>query len=760
MRQTTLRLLPLCLAISGAVHAEETEKPSWILCASPSTIPLFTDLAGVPTRRVSAPTDISADVLDVKRTESTVFSGNVEMVHGDQWLNTDKVTFTHETEQFVTEGQVRYQDQSVRLTAESASGDQKYDRLSLGQVHYQFNDELGNGTAATATMIGPIGTLTDATYSTCPPTQRQWEFSAGRISINNETATGVARNVTLRLGRVPVIWLPVISFPTDNKRRSGLLAPTIGRDDRNGLDLKLPIYLNLAPNYDATLTPRWFSKRGLMLGGEFRYLTERSHGRFDGTWLPNDDLPVDGETGRDRSFLSWENYTTINRHWFASANLNHVSDREYLSDFGESIDATSISLVASNIGIYGRGKYWSASLSAESWQIASPLLVDGDEPYRRLPRLQATANRPLSRWLEAGLDFEAVRFSHDSLDPDNPANATRYEGGNRVDIRPYLRLLFGGSAWFVTPQLAWRYTTYGSLDGLPVDGGAATSVTRSLPIASIDAGAFFERDLNWGGRSYVHTLEPRLYYLYVPYRDQFDLPVFDTRELTFGWTSLFRDNSFGGADRQVDANQLALALTTRILSAADGRERLSAGIGRINYFEQPRVRLVAPTSPEPEVDGSAWIATVNLAVSDWWSLGMTHQWEPDERRTNLSSVHTQLRLHHGTVINGAYRYRRDALDIPGLEQTDLSFVIPVNANWNLYGRWNYSLRDNQTIEALGGFEWKSCCVAVRVLGRQYIRSADSRQNLGLYLEIELNGIGSFGRDTARLLDNAILGYTR
>ena len=306
MRQTTLRLLPLCLAISGAVHAEEKEKPSWILCASPSTIPMFTDLAGVPTNRVAAPTDISADVLDVKRTESTVFSGNVEMVHADQWLNTDKVTFTHETEQFVTEGQVRYQDQSVRLTAGSASGDQKNDRLSLGQVHYQFNDELGNGTAATATMNGPIGTLTDATYSTCPPTQRQWEFSAGRISINKETATGVAHNVTLRLGRVPVIWLPVISFPTDNKRRTGLLAPTIGRDDRNGLDLKLPIYLNLAPNYDATLTPRWLSKRGLMLSGEFRYLTERSRGRFEGTWLPDDNLIEPDRNNRDRSFLSWE----------------------------------------------------------------------------------------------------------------------------------------------------------------------------------------------------------------------------------------------------------------------------------------------------------------------------------------------------------------------------------------------------------------------------------------------------------------------
>jgi LPS-assembly protein len=754
VRQTSLRLLPLCLAIAGAVRAEEPAKPTWILCANPSTIPLFTGQSGLPAERQTAATDVSADTLDVKKDVQTIFSGNVELVHADQWLSTDKLTFDHEREQYVTQGPVRYQDHTVRFTAQSAAGDQKSNTLNLGQVHYQFNQELGNGVAGTAVMKGPVGTLTDATYSTCPPAQRQWEFAAKKISVNNDTATGVAHNVTLRLGGIPVIWLPVISFPTDDKRRTGILSPTIGRDDRNGLDLKLPVYLNLAPNYDATISPRWLSKRGLMVEGEFRYLTERSRGIFNGTYLPNDQI-----SGRDRSLLNWQNYTYIDRHWYAAANLNSVSDKNYFADFGDSIDNTSISLLGSNVGAYGRGRYWTASVSAESWQIASPLLADGDEPYRRLPRLQATAFRPLKRWFEAGLNFEAVRFSHDSFNLGNPASQSQYDGGNRVDFQPYVRFPFGGSSWFVSPQLAWRYTAYNSLDGQPVVNGAPSSVTRSVPIASVDAGAYFERDFGWHGNSYVQTLEPRLYYLRVPYRDQVDLPVFDTRELTFGWTSLFRDNRFGGADRQSDANQVALALTTRILSAADGRERLSAGIGRITYFDAPRVKLL-PSSPDPSDNGSAWIATLDLAVSDWWSLGLTQQWDPDDRRTDLSSVRSQLRLHNGTIINTAYRYRRSTASQQPLEQTDLSFVIPVNANWNLYGRWNYSLYDNQTIEALGGFEWKSCCVAVRVLGRQYIRSFESRQNLGLYLEIELNGLGSFGRDTARLLDNAILGYTR
>ncbi|HMB56145.1 MAG TPA: LPS assembly protein LptD [Arenimonas sp.] len=743
MRRSPLRLLPLCLAISGAVHAQATvdkaDKPQWQLCANPGTLPWFVERQPAAGDRIGTPSDIVGDALDLKKDDVTVFSGNVVLTHADQWLHTDKITYTHPTEQFVSDGPVQYQDYSVRLTADKASGDQKADTITLDQVTYQFNQQLGNGTSKRAVMKGEIGELSSATYSTCPPTQQQWQFRASKIRVNNETATGVATNVSLRLGRIPVLWLPVISFPTDNRRRTGVLSPTVGRDDHNGLDIKLPVYLNLAPNYDATLTPRWLSKRGLMLEGEFRYLTENSRGTFEGTFLPDDKL-----TGHDRGYVSIDHTTTLNRHWYLSANLKNVSDVDYFSDFGDSIANTSISLVDSQLGLFGRGKYWSASLSAEEWQITNPLIAPGNEPYRRLPRLQASAFRPLTHWLEAGVSAEAVRFSHEN----------RPDAGTRVDLQPYIRMPFSGSAWFITPQLSWRYTAYSLNDNLAAANASGDhSLSRSLPIASVDAGAYFERDFSWGGSSYVQTLEPRLYYLRVPYRNQDNLPVFDTAELTFGWTSLFRDNRFGGADRQSDANQLTLALGSRVLSNADGRERLSVGLGHITYFDTPRVGL--PGTPALSDKGSAWIATADLALRDNWTVGMTQQWDADKHLTQLSSIRSQVSFGQGGVFNASYRYRRDLL-----EQTDLSLVLPLNQNWSLYGRWEYSLRDNQTLEALAGFEKRSCCVAIRLLGRQYIRSASSRQNLGLYLEIELTGLGSFGRDTARLLQNAILGYPR
>jgi len=740
-----LRLLPLCFAISQAVYAQEAEQ-NWNYCVNPQTLPVFnTDPVSTENRELTA-TDIQADNMNLEKEKVTVFEGNVLLQRSDQWMNTDKLTYTHDNEQFVTEGPVRYQDRSVRLTAKQASGDQKKDTMSLQGVQYQFSNNLGNGTAQEATMKAETGELEDATYSTCPPGQRQWEFSANHISVDQKAARGSATNATLRLGGVPVLWLPYISFPTDDKRRSGILSPTVGNDQRNGFDIQVPIYWNIAPNYDATFTPRWMSERGLMLGTEFRYLTGRSNGSLETTWLPNDD-----QTGRDRGLIQFNHFTAINSNWYTSANLNQVSDRQYFSDFGQSLNSTSLSLLASQAGIYGRGRNWSASFGFEYWQIANPLLPDGNAPFRRLPRLQASWMKPLSNWFEFGIDAEAVRYTRDDVNSSG-------DGGSRIDIQPFVRLPFTGASWYVTPEIAWRFTQYDSLhdadnDSSLIAPGGDSSPQRSLPIVSLDAGMVFERDTQWNDKKYLQTFEPRFFYLYVPYRDQTNLPLFNSRDLTFDWPALFRTNRFGGADRQSDANQATVALTTRFYEQDTGVERLSASLGRITYFDSPKVTL--PSSPALPNSGSAWVAQVDWTLSDNWNIGLTHQWDPDSSETQLSGVRTQVRWDNGGLFNAAYRYRKNSL-----EQTDMSFRVPVRKDWNLIGRWNYSIQDGKSLESLLGIEWKSCCVALRVLGRDYIRTFDGKSNFGLYVELELNGLGSFGRDTEALLDNAILGYSQ
>ncbi len=732
------RLLPLCLAIAWslpALAAGTDPAPTWERCPTPGTIPEFRPPTTERVDRVSAPTDVKAEHLDVSEQSRTVLTGAVELERGDQWLGTDQLTVEHESEDFRTDGPVRYQDRGVRLTAARAEGDGATGDVRLDEVQYQLNGQLGNGSADRVSLQGETGRLEGATFSTCPPGQRQWEFAASSIEVDQARGIGSARNATLRLGGVPVLWLPWVSFPTDDRRRTGLLSPRIGYDDRNGFDYAQPIYLNLAPNYDATLTPRWMAERGLMLGSEFRYLLPGHAGEIEATWLPDDDL-----ARRDRGLARWRHFSALGPNWHARADLNHVSDVYYFSDFGDSLANTSISLLGSVAGVYGRGRGWNASLSLQDWQIASPLVAPGTEPYQQLPALQFRFERPLQPWLEAGVRAEAIAFHH----PDLP-------GGQRVDVQPWLRLPFGGASWYATPQLAWRHTAY-SLDNALALPGGDTSPDRSLPIASFDAGAFFERPVTWGG-GMLQTLEPRLFYLYVPYRDQDDLPLFDTQPLTFGWPGLFRSNRFSGGDRQGDANQVTLALTTRLLDGDDGRERLSASLGRIHYFETPRVTL--PGAPALSDEGSAWVAEGRLALTDRWSLGLAHQWDPADERTSLSAVRSQWRFDGGGLLNAAYRYRADQL-----EQTDLSFVLPLGRDWRLVGRWNYSLFDDRTVEALGGIEWRSCCVALRVLGRRYVREFSGEQTSAIYVELELNGVGGFGRDTARLLDDAILGYSR
>ena len=747
---TSLRLLPLSLALGMALAqaktpgypSTRTHTPSkhpaneWAMCHG-DAVAAFQGQppTGVKEARPTSPADIQADKADLSKTSTSVFEGNVESRRADQWMFADRMAYQHDKDTWQAVGAVKYQDSSVRLTADRADGDLGKDITTLETIQYQLRNVRGNGKAARAKVEGDQETYTDSTYSTCDPGDRKWEIQGKRIDIDREKGVGTAHDATLRIGNVPVLYLPYFSFALDNQRKSGFLTPGFGTSSNGGFMLSLPYYLNLAPNYDATLTPRLYGKRGLMLDGEFRYLTASSHGTVEATWLPNDSL-----RGYDRGSVFVKSITSLSPHWYANVDLNYVSDRHYFEDFSNQPFGNAIGLLSSTAGIYGRGRYWTAGAFAQTWEITDPSLADQSAPYRRVPDVYFRWQQPLADHVELGLKSEAVKFSQMVL-----------SGGSRIDLYPYIMLPFEQAAWYVRPELGYRYTAY-NLD-TPVVAGGPTSPTRGTPIFDIDAGAYFERDTTLFGKSFINTLEPRLFYLRVPYRDQADIPIFDTQQYTFGYAQLFRTNSFTGADRQADANQLTAAVTTRLLDAADGREWLTASFGQIRYFDPPRVQL--PGVPFVDRSSSDYVVDADLNIDDRWTLGGSYQYDPHNNRTDLGSVRAQYRFGLGGVVNAAYRYR------PGLvEQTDLSFVYPLNDNWRLLGRWDYSLRDRTTLEALGGVEWQDCCMAVRVLARNYIRDVLGDKNLALFVEIELKGLGSFGRSTEQVLDRDILGYTR
>jgi len=737
-----LRLLPLslCIALCLPARAGDDFPQKWQLCPIGDVVPPFTE-AGLAPEGLNiaplgqSPTDIEGDLLS-GTDDNPVFRGNVTMRRGNQFMGADQLTFDKESGEYAAEGSVRFQANGLRLRAARAEGDQDADTHRIEDLQYQLLSRRGNGQAESLSLAGETGSLRGATYSTCPPEARHWELDARRIDIDTETGMAVARGASLRVGKVPVLYIPWFMFPTDDRRRTGLLYPSISNSSRNGFDWRQPIYLNLAPNLDATLSPRWMSKRGGLLGGQFRYLLEDGQGTLDGTWMPQDDL-----RDRSRGSARFEGFHNLSPDWQARASLSWISDPRYYEDFSSSIDGLSQATNYSTLGLYGRGRTWTAGVTADHWQLADYTLTDTVLPYDRLPRAFATWEQGLGHLFRAGIDAEAVRFHH-------PV----YAAGSRLDLRPWISAPLEGDAWFLRPTLAWRYTGY-SLDDNLAQALGGSSPSRGQSIFSVDTGLFFDRETEVKGKRYLQSIEPRLFYLNVPYANQDDMPVFDTQPLTFSWGQLFRENRYSGADRQADANQLTLAVSTRLIRQSDGFERFSASVGQIRYLKESRVRL--PNEPVTEQGGSAWVADLNYAPTDRWTIGTSYQRDPKFKRTDLASLRARYLLPDDGVVNLSYRYRRDLL-----EQLDFSFLYPLNASWSLVGRSYYSLRDKKALESLAGVQWDSCCVAMRLVARRYVHTRAGELSNALMFEIELKGLGSAGQDARRALRRSILGYNR
>lgn len=721
-----IALPPAALALSAT---------DWQHCVPAEAIPPFPG-APPPLLTNDDSTWVSATRMQYLDRNLTVFDGQVELQRADQWLSTPHLTYDRAADRFVAQGEVLFQDPRIRVRAQHMEGEPGQDVTRLDQVQFQVIDLQGNGFAKRAVIKGKLGDLTQATYSACPVDHRQWELRGSKIHIDREAGEGSVRHGTLYLGKVPVFYVPYATFPIDDRRRSGFLYPSLGQSNTNGFDLLIPYYLNLAPNYDATVSLRWLADRGAMYAGEFRYLTERSTGKVSATWLPGDN-----RLNRDRGFASIKDTTTLSQNWQARTDINTISDDRYFEDFGDSLTAASTRLLASSTGLYGRAKYWDASISAELWNLADPVLSDEFEPYRRLPRARFTWEQPLlGGWLVGGLRAEAVAFDHVTL-----------PSAQRVDLRPYVQLPLEGAWWYVTPQFAYRYTAYNLERGLAPGGDERP--TRALPITSIDMGAFFERPLALGGRGLIHTLEPRAYYLRVPRSDQTDLPILDTQELTFGYQQLFRDNQFTGADRQSEANQVTFALTSRLLENRSGRELVTATVAQAYLFSPSRTVLPGQTPQRSDI--SPLVVEVGVNLDDRWTLSTAQHINTDTGITELSAYRLQYRFLQTGVANLSYRFRHAELD-----QLDASVLYPVSPAWRIVSRWNYSLRDKTTLETLAGFEWQSCCMAVRLLGRHFIRTREGAASNGILLELELRGLGAFGQKTGSLLERAILGYDR
>lgn len=694
--------------------------------------------------------DVKADSVQLLETGTSIFSGNVDINRNGQQLSSQRATYNKNNGTVTANGDVRLRDSEMVVDAERAEWSTSSDEGKMLDAEYKIRQAHARGESSHLYRKGQARTyMKNATYTTCPMGSNAWNLKAGDVYLNHETAIGEAEDVVLRIGGLPVFYTPYINFPLNDERKSGFLVPSIGSSGDTGFDVMTPYYWNIAPNMDATLTPRYMADRGLMLGGQFRYLFESSEGEIEASYLNSDDQKDQGSDPnpyyqQDRTLFSWQNDTRFNSNWRANVDYNYVSDSNYFEDFGGSLNLSSRTHLNRLAQTTYSADFWQFTARVQGYQT----LGDVDEQYKRLPQFVFSADLPdQALGLSYELDAEYVEFDHnDKVD------------GQRINFEPAVSLPLGNSAFFFTPRVALSHTQYNlSNDNTNTYDDSAS---RTVPISSIDTGMFFDRQMHLFGGNYTQTLEPRAFYLYIPRREQSDIPVFDTAESTFNMIQLFSYDRFTGSDRIGDANQLSLAVTSRIIDEQTGKENMRLTLGQIQYFSDREVTMpgrVADNSSDSDL-----VAEALAYIADNWSVSGEVQWNPSDSQTSMSSVALRYRGDNGGIFNISHRYRKESAvtnGLDGLEQVDISALWPVSDHWKLFGRWYHSLEQGRTLESLGGVEYDSCCWATRLAVRDYVNNvSDDQRNLAIFLQIELKGLGSFGKKSDSLLERSIRGF--
>jgi len=676
--------------------------------------------------------DITSDHGELGRAGDASLSGNVRIRMGQRLLTADRAEIDAEQRSVRLEGTVEYLDPTLHVRGEGgnfAGGAGQFEG-----AQFELKDRGVRGAARDVRLRDEsVIDLEGVRYTACPPGNDDWKLRAERISIDQETRVGTGRDVKLEFKGATILYSPWITFPVGDARKSGLLFPTIGSSSRTGTQVAVPYYWNIAPNYDATLTTRYFSSRGLRLDPEFRYLTQRSTGVFNAQYLHND-LEDDGS----RSLLDLKHVTHLQPTTRLRVDAAHASDEQYFEDFGVGFEGTSVTFLDRLAEARHDTTHWSLVGRVQDYQILDPDLADDEQPYSILPQVTAIGRwRDFAPGLSATVRGEAANFDRDT-------GVT----GVRMDVEPALEWRVDSRAAYVAANAAWRATSYSLSHAAP---GVDESPLRTVPTLSLDSGFVLER-IAGSKDDRLQTLEPRALFLYVPYRDQDELPVFDSGLPDLNLVQLFRTNRYVGADRVGDANQLSIGVTSRLLDAEGGRQYLSATLGQAIYFEDPRVRL--PDEPQRDLSTSDLVAELELSAFKNWNARLGYQWNPDLAESERSEFYLQYRPASDRVVNAGYRFRRDLL-----EQFDVSAAWPIGERWRAYGRWVYSLDEEKTLDQFAGFEYSSCCWAVRVVTRRFVSSRTGDSDTSIGLQLELKGLSSVGVDSEAFLRDAIRGYS-
>lgn len=581
-----------------------------------------------------------------------------------------------------------------------------------------------------------IKRLKNASYTSCAADVDDWYIKTTSLELNDYTRTGEAINAYVEFKGVPILYTPWMSFSYNNQRKSGLLAPTWGSTSRSGFELLTPYYINIRPDMDATVATRFLSKRGTQLQGEFRYLDEKYSGWNNFEYLDNDSM-----TGQNRFYAKLTHRQQFSSSWSGGYSLEKVSDDKYFSEMATRIQVTSRVNLGQTAYVNYSGEHLTFNGTVQRYQN----LDNVSYVYQRLPQLTMTYN---NEWKGFTTQTGAQYVNFNSMD-----GMGKVPEGSRLSVYPSISYPMKNSFGYITPKVGIQSTQYSLSNNLPVGYSQEyNQINRTLPIVSLDSGVYFDRQTNLFDTAYTHTLEPRAYYVYIPYHDQSKIPIFDTAFTTLNQNSIFYENQFSGDDRINNANQVTLAVTSRLINSETGIERLSGTLGQRLYFDDQQVFL--PNTTPNTRKSSDILAAFTARLSSRLNLDTYWQYDPDRGNMERNNYLLRYNPEPGKSFSFGYRYTANVL-----EQFDTAGQWPLGSGWYGVGRLNYSIRDGNAVQLLAGLEYDAGCWQARGV-MQRVQTATADANYAMFFQLELGGLTSIGANPLNVIKRNIPTYMR
>ena len=723
-----------------------------------------------------SPLRVNALSTEAQSDSVAILEGDVNIAQGYRQLRSNSAIVDQENRRITLIGNVRFREPNMLLTGNHALLNLDSEEVSIENPTYVLHQASVRGSAKLLRRKSDgVILIKDSSFTGCEPGVNTWKLQTNEISLDQAKGFATVKNARLDIGEVPVFYFPYAKFPISERRSSGLLFPSISNDQENGIDISQPIYWNLAPNYDATFTPRYIQYRGMGLEANFRHLNSWSNNQLNIGYLGNDkggrhDFAPDANSGlypyqgEDRYALKLKHQGNFANSWSSHIDFNQVSDKNYLFDIGQVGDEENNPTHLRRVGSLGyQSNHWQFLIEAQDYQ---SITVGLNDPYKISSRLTLNGNYRFANAITIGIHNQQTEFQHDALN---------FVSGGRTSLEYKIGWDKRWGWGYLKPNISLRYLDYQLNTSSPQSNNSSFENVSSItvPTISFDSGITFDKESQLFS-GYKQTLEPRLFYVNSEFREQQFLPDFDTKEITPSYSQLFRENRFVGGDRISDDHRLSLGLSTSLINQANGNEKFRASLAQAIYFDDRRVTLLDSNQSNSNLrrKKSDLAFEFYFRLNNHWRLNNEAVYNNQDKQWEKAAASLYYN-NQDKLFNISYRYSTldsevysSSVKQSPIEQIDMSFYMPAGNDFSWVGRWHYDFTNNRELEVFSGFEYNNCCWRAGVVIRRWLDRRNETLELaqeaelrdGIFLQIQFKGIAGTSGRVASILKKGIYGY--